>query len=121
MRGVDKSNLEELIFKQAEELKNLREKVSQVQDVQEQVQQEIRRSLGPIGVIRYNAFDDVGSDLSFSVSILNREKNGIVLTSLYGREDSRIYAKPIVNGESQYKMTEEEKQAVSIAVQNAAK
>jgi hypothetical protein len=55
------------------------------------------------------------------VAILNREKNGVVLSSLYGREDSRTYAKPIQNGESTYKMTDEEKEAVSIALQKPEK
>ncbi|BCJ87485.1 DUF4446 family protein [Effusibacillus dendaii] len=118
MRGVDKSNLEELIFKQMEKLKELQTKVETVQGEHSQVQKDIEKSLGPVGIVRYNAFNDVGSDLSFSIALLNREKNGFVLTSLFGREDSRIFAKPIENGDSSYKMTDEEKEAVQRAVQN---
>lgn len=117
MRGVDKSNLEQLIFKQTDELRDLAGKVKDVGDTQAKVNQDLQKTLGPIGIVRYNAFNDVGSDLSFSVAILNRDQNGIVISSLYGREDSRIYAKPIENGESAYKMTEEEKEAVKIAIQ----
>lgn len=121
MKGVDKGNLEELLFKQAEQIKHLSDYVKEVKDSQNNIDQELRTSIGPIGVVRYNAFNDVGSDLSYSVAILNREKNGVVLSSLYGREDSRTYAKPIENGESSYKMTDEEKEAVRIALQKLEK
>lgn len=121
MKGVDKGNLEDLLFKQAEQIKELSQYVKEVKASQNQIGQELRTSIGPIGVVRYNAFDDVGSDLSYSVAILNRDKNGVVFSSLYGREDSRTYAKPIENGESTYKMTDEEKEAVSIALQNLEK
>lgn len=120
MRGVNKANLEELIFKQSEQIKDLREQVAQIREKQAEVHQDIKESLGPIGMVRYNAFNDVGSDLSYSVAILNRDKNGVVLTSLYGREDSRTYAKPIENGDSKYKLTDEEKEALQIALQKHA-
>ncbi|MFC4768459.1 DUF4446 family protein [Effusibacillus consociatus] len=121
MRGADKSNLEELLFRKVEELQHLADKVKEVQDTQAKVNQDIQSSLGPIGIVRYNAFNDVGSDLSFSVAILNRDKNGVVISSLYGREDSRIYAKPVENGDSTYKMTDEEKEAICIAIESFAK
>lgn len=117
MRGVNRANLEELIFKQAEKLNELSEQVARMKEMQTQVHQDIKDSIGPVGIVRYNAFNDVGSDLSYSVAILNRGKDGVVLTSLYGREDSRTYAKPIENGESKYKLTDEEKEALQIALQ----
>lgn len=121
MKGVDKANLEQLIFKQTEQLQSLSRKVEAVEGMQAKIDRDLQQSIGPIGIVRYNAFDDIGSDLSFSIAILNREKNGVVISSLYGREDSRIYAKPVANGESEYKMTEEEKEAVRIATQNMDK
>ncbi|WP_018131416.1 DUF4446 family protein [Effusibacillus pohliae] len=118
MRGVDKSNLEEVMIKQAAELQNLRNQVQAVQEAQSKVRQDIANSIGPIGIVRYNAFDDVGSDLSFSVALLNRNKNGVVISSLYGREDTRTYAKPVKNGDSAYKLTDEEKEAIQLAIRN---
>lgn len=117
MRGVNRANLEELIFKQTEKMDELSEQVARMKEMQAQVHQDIKDSIGPVGIVRYNAFNDVGSDLSYSVAILNRGKDGVVLTSLYGREDSRTYAKPIENGESKYKLTDEEKEALQIALQ----
>jgi hypothetical protein len=68
-----------------------------------------------VGVIRYNAFDNVGSDLSYSIALLNDSDNGIVLSGIYSRDSSSTYVKPINNGKSQYKLSDEEMQALDIA------
>ena len=71
-----------------------------------------------IGLVRYNAFKDVGSDLSFAIAMLDRNDNGVILNGLYGSESSNIYAKPIKNGISKYQLSEEEKTALEIAEQS---
>lgn len=65
---------------------------------------------------RFNAFDNTGSDLSFSLALLNDYMDGYVLTSIFGREDSRVYAKPVAGGKSQYTLSEEEQQAITAAM-----
>ena len=65
--------------------------------------------------MRYQAFEDVGSDLSFSIAILDGNNDGIMLTGIYGRQESTTYAKPIDKGISRYDLSEEE-----IAVINEA-
>lgn len=72
--------------------------------------------LQKVAVVRYNAFSDTGSDLSFSIAILDGKKNGAVLSSLYGRTESRIYAKPIHGGKSRYALSDEEKAALAEAM-----
>lgn len=62
---------------------------------------------------RYNAFAEVGSDLSFSVALVDDAGDGVVLTSIYGREDSVTYGKPVVAGDSSYQLTEEEQMVIS--------
>lgn len=69
-----------------------------------------------IGIVRYSAFQDTGSDLSFALALLDRENNGVVLNGIYSREMSNIYAKPIKKGESTYNLIEEEKQALKKAL-----
>ena len=71
-----------------------------------------------IGLVRYNAFSNVGSDLSFAIALLDQNDNGVVFNGLYGSDSSNIYAKPIKNGESQYQLSSEEKYAIEIAEQN---
>ena len=71
-----------------------------------------------VGLVRYNAFKDVGSDLSFAIALLDRNDNGVVLNGLYGSESSNIYAKPIKNRKSTYQLSDEEEYAIEIAEQN---
>lgn len=68
-----------------------------------------------ISIVRYNAFDNVGSDQSFSVALLDERDNGITLTGIYARENSSIYAKPIDAGKSKYALSSEENQALEMA------
>ena len=69
-----------------------------------------------IGIIRYSAFRDTGSDLSFALALLDSNNNGVILNGIYSREMSNIYAKPVVNGEATYTLSEEEKQALQKAI-----
>ncbi|HEY3314191.1 MAG TPA: DUF4446 family protein [Bacillota bacterium] len=82
--------------------------------------QDILESLGRcfqgIGMVRFNAFEGVGSDLSFSFALIDGHRDGVVLSSLFGRDESRIYAKPIKDGQSTYQLTGEEKDAVRQAL-----
>lgn len=71
-----------------------------------------------IGLVRYNAFKDVGSDLSFAIALLDGNDNGVVLNGLYGSESSNIYAKPIKERKSTYQLSDEEEYAIEIAEQN---
>ena len=71
-----------------------------------------------VAIVRYNAFDNVGSDLSYSIAFLDNEDNGIVLSSLFGRDSSTAYAKPINQGNSKYVLTDEEREAISSARKN---
>jgi hypothetical protein len=63
-------------------------------------------------VQRFNAFEDVGSNLSFSVAVLDGEGNGVVLTSLYGREETRTYAKKVSGGVAENRLSTEEQNVV---------
>ena len=71
-----------------------------------------------IGIVRYNAFKDTGSDLSFALAMLDEKNNGVVLNGIYSREMSNIYAKPVENGKSIYTISEEEQQAIQKAMEN---
>jgi len=78
---------------------------------------ELNLSLQKVGLVRYNPFNDVGGDQSFSLAVLNKEATGFVITSLYGRETGRVYAKPVKKGKSFYQLSEEEKQAIKKAIE----
>lgn len=82
---------------------------------------DLENCIQKIGIVRYNAFKDTGSDLSFALAMLDENNNGVVLNGIYSREMSNIYAKPVENGKSSYTISEEEKQAIQKAVNSKEK
>ena len=76
----------------------------------------IEEAVRHTSLVRYDAFDDVGGRLSFSAAFLDDGGNGLVVTSINGRQDTRVYAKPIVGGESTYTLSMEEEEAVKNAM-----
>ncbi|REK60989.1 MAG: DUF4446 domain-containing protein [Cohnella sp.] len=72
---------------------------------------------GRVGVHRFNAFSDTGSDLSFSVAIVNDQQDGVVITGIHSRDQAFLYAKPLDKGQSAYMLTPEEKTAIIQAMQ----
>ena len=81
--------------------------------------EDLTRCIQKVGMVRYNAFKDTGSDLSFTLALLDEHNDGVVLNGIYSREMSNIYAKPVKNGTSTYTMSDEEKQAVQKAMSSA--
>lgn len=69
-----------------------------------------------IGVVRFNPFPDKGGDQSFVVALLDDHADGVVLSGLHSRSDSRVYAKPVARGQSNYTLTGEEKEAIARAM-----
>ncbi len=70
-------------------------------------------------LVRYNAFDDTGGELSFSLVVIDDYGNGFVLSAIHGREESRIYAKGIQKGKSQHTLSSEEQEALKSAMKKA--
>jgi len=77
---------------------------------------QINHCIQKVGVVRYKAFDDVGSDLSYSVAMLDNKNDGVVITSIFGRNMSTSYAKPISKGTSKYALSDEENYAMNKAL-----
>lgn len=80
-----------------------------------ELERRAKTSKDQLGVVRYNAFGDGGSDLSFSVAIVDDRLDGVVFSGLHSRDESRVYAKPLDAGASAYPLTPEEKQAITQA------
>jgi hypothetical protein len=69
-----------------------------------------------VALVRYDAFDDVGGRLSFSCALLDGRGNGVVITSISGRQDTRVYAKPVHGGTSEHNLSAEEEEAIREAL-----
>jgi hypothetical protein len=72
-----------------------------------------------VGVVRFDAFEDMGGQLSFSAALLDAHGDGVVITSINGRQDTRVYAKQIRNGASVHNLSDEERQAIREALSGA--
>ena len=111
------NNLDEMLKNYLDDLEEIKQDNKEIKAYYTKLDYDISTSIQKVGLVRYNAFQNVGSDLSFALALLDKDNNGVVLNGIYGSESSNIYAKPIVNGESKYSLSEEEKEAIEISSQ----
>lgn len=115
MNGLSDVNLEVVLENCIDKLNGVIEKNKELEFNINDIKRNMYYCIQKVGVVRYNAFDDVGSDLSFSVALLDNNDDGVVISSLYARESSSTYAKPIVRGKSKYALSAEEIKAIDNA------
>lgn len=117
MKKIGKGeNLQDALEKYVDNVEKVGQENKEIKNYCQQLDNRINQSIQKIGLVRYNAFKDTGSDLSFALALLDDKDNGIVLNGIYSRETSNIYAKPIEKGQSTYVLSEEEKEAINKAV-----
>lgn len=75
-----------------------------------------RQTVSRLGLVRYDAFPDMGGMLSFSAAMLNERGDGIVLSAINGRQETRAYGKPVTGGTSEHTLSDEEQSAVRAAM-----
>lgn len=100
---------------QERRLAALAEQVETVRADVQGVRRDLRQSLRNVAVVRYDAFGDMGGRLSFSCAVVDDEGDGLVISSIHARGESRTYAKGIVGGTSEITLTPEEQQALGAA------
>lgn len=118
MRGVNTKNLEELIDGKMTEIEQSLDKSEVAIKKCDEIKEELKNCVNKVAILRYKAFEDVGSDLSFSVAILDSHNDGVVITGIYGRQESTTYAKPIDKGISRYDLSEEEIHVINEAIKS---
>ena len=117
MTGVDDgANLERMLLGHIDETRSVAQENEKLKAENKRIDDLLKRALTRFSVVRFRAFEDMGSDLSYSVALLDSHNNGVVMSSIFGREDSRSYVKPIENGTSTYQLTAEEEQALREAM-----
>ena len=110
--GTKARNLEEVMILLGEQMKELKEKQEKTNEHLEIVDTRLNKSVRNIETVRFNPFEDAGSNQSFAISFLNDEGNGVVMSSLYARDRMSIFAKPIVGGKSEFELSIEEKEVL---------
>lgn len=117
MQGSEGKNLEEMLTAHLNNVNKILEKTAEVEKAYQTVKKMVEKSIQKVGVVRFNAFSDTGSDLSFAVALLDHHGDGLVISSLFGRNESRIYTKPVNAGNSSYNLSVEEEEAIRKALE----
>lgn len=113
----DGKNIKEDLEKYMTRVSTTEEEIRKLSVYYKNLDKKTKKCLQKIGIVRYNAYKDTGSDLSFAVCLLDEKNNGVVFNGIYSRDMSNIYAKPIENGTSKYKITPEEQEAINRAIE----
>src|SRR5918995_3526237 len=101
---------------QAEQVQRLERAIRALHATDKKQQTEIEGSVRNVALLRYDAFEDVGGRLSFSCALLDDRGNGVVLTSINGRQETRVYAKQVTQGVSSHNLSLEEEEAIRRAL-----
>ncbi len=117
VRDGETGSLHDRLVGSAEQAVRASERMGEIESVQGILEQRSVRSLQHIGLVRFNPFDDTGGDQSFAIALLNDARDGVVVSSLHGRANTRVFAKPVENGDSSHNLSDEETQAIRIALE----
>lgn len=115
--GRQSTDLESVIGEQIKKVGVLENTVSEILKKNEITDKMARGGIQKIGLVKFNAFYDAGGEQSFALVMLDNENSGMAITSLYGRDGARIYAKTIKAGKTEYSMSAEETKAFEQAMQ----
>lgn len=111
--NVKGESLEDLLLNRLNNVDEVKKDMTELSTRYAEMRHKLSSCVQKVGIVRYNAFEDMGSDLSFAISLLDERNNGVIFSSIYGREDSRCYAKPIVEGKSEYNLSKEEEKIIA--------
>lgn len=110
-------NIEEDLENYMYKVERVEKQNAEIMNLIQELKKDFEKSIQKVGIVRYNAYKDTGSDLSFTLAMLDENNNGVVLNGIYSRETSNIYAKPVENAKSTYILSEEEQEAIRRAIE----
>lgn len=116
MQGEDAKSLEKLISAKLNEIEVLKSSDIKNKEDIKMISETLLLTLKKVGIIKYDAFNEMGGKLSFAVALLNEKNDGFVINAMHSREGCYTYIKEIINGESYIILGEEEKQALDEAI-----
>lgn len=118
-KGRRARDLEEVIAEHLKKTKEMDKDIKELFSKCDNLDARLLRSIRKVGVVRFNPFKDTGGDQSFAIALLDEDNNGLVISSLFSREGTRVYTKPIEKGSSKYHLSDEEEAAINNAIKNA--
>ena len=108
--------IDEILDRQLQRIDGLTERLDALNKLHHELEALTERTIQKVGVIRYNPFSDTGGDQSFAIALLDAFGNGVVVSSLHSRTDTRVFAKPVQGGRSKYQLSDEEQDAIKKAL-----
>ena len=118
LRGSDGTNFVEIVNDNIAQVHGLLDEVDALSERYAAVLRRVAGAVQHVGVVRFDAFRDLGGLLSFAIAMLDDRGNGLVFSSIYGRSESRTYAKPVIERSSSYELSPEEREAIRLALQS---
>lgn len=112
----ESSGIDEILDRQLKRIDSLTERIDALNKLHHELENLSQRTIQKVAVIRYNPFSDTGGDQSFAIALLDSLGNGVVLSSLHSRTDTRVFAKAVQNGRSKYQLSDEEQDAIKKAL-----
>jgi hypothetical protein len=109
------ASLEEVLDRHLDQMDQTAEKVAELDRLCHEIEQQLEHAVQRVGLVRFNPFSDTGGDQSFSIALLDGQNDGLVISSLFSRSETRVFAKPVQNGQSKYNLTAEEEEAIQLA------
>lgn len=116
-RGTDGQNLEETLRACMDRVDAADRRMELMEQAIGVLQAQVPLCLQRAGLVRYDAFEDIGGEQSFSLALLNGQGDGLVLSGVHSRNDVRVYAKEIRQGRSSHGLSDEEKRALQACYQ----
>lgn len=105
-------DLESVIKKLEQQLAEANDRQSFLENALKQLKLDFGFAVQKVGVVRFNPFGDGGGNFSFTIALLDAHNSGVVITSMHGREQNRIYTKKLDDGTCSTKLTDEEEKAI---------
>jgi len=121
MMGADGSNLEKQLERHLDDVSVYKTIAEENKERMAEIEKRLQDCVQYVGIKRYNAFEDMGSRLSYSIALLDNHLDGVLLTSIYGRYESTTYAKTIHHGHSEQNLSVEEMDALQMAKEQQKK
>ena len=115
MKGEDGKTLERSFMRKFNQIEKMNDITTKLSEDIKRLDDVKNRSLIKYGIVKYDAFDDVGGKLSFSLALLDQTDTGFVLNAIHSKENCFLYIKEVMNGESYIILSDEEVQALRIA------
>lgn len=115
VKGTEKRNLEEILMDHLAKVEHTQEVLKSHKKELQRLEEGAAGCLQKVYTKRYNAFDNTGSDLSYSTAFLDARNTGLILTGIYGRDYAVSYAKPVDNGVAKQVLSKEEEEALAAA------